>query len=75
MARSKVGMFILEPGKALYTEAKGHGSLNVSCFLLETMEKLLDGQNRYGALNRYPLHRDQHASQTCKCILKPHLMT
>jgi hypothetical protein len=53
--------FIPKPGKLDYTEAKVYVPISLSSFLLKTMEKLVDRRIRGGALNTYPLHRNQHA--------------
>jgi hypothetical protein len=42
--------FIPKPGKLDYTEAKAYRPIDLSSFLLKTMEKLVDGHIRVGAL-------------------------
>jgi hypothetical protein len=53
--------FIPKPGKLDYTEAKAYHLINLSSFLLKTMEKLVDRHIRDGVLTIHPLHQNQHA--------------
>jgi hypothetical protein len=54
------------PGKLDYTKVKAYHPISMLCFLLKTMEKLVDRLIRDGALKEYPLHQNQHAYQTRK---------
>jgi hypothetical protein len=55
--------FTLKLGKHDYTEAKAYRPISLSSFLLKTMEKLVDGYIRDGALRIHPLHRNQYATR------------
>jgi hypothetical protein len=58
--------FIPKPGKFNYTKAKAYCPINLSAFLLKTMEKLVDRHIRGSALIEYPLRRNQRAYQRGK---------
>jgi hypothetical protein len=49
-------MFIANPRKSDYTEAKAYHPISLLPFLLKTMEKLMDRHIRDGVLKKHPLH-------------------
>jgi hypothetical protein len=58
--------YIPKPGKLDYTEGKSYHPIDLSSFLLKTMEKLVDRYIRDCELRIHPLHRNQHAYQVGK---------
>jgi hypothetical protein len=58
--------FISKHGELDYTKAKAYHPISLSCFLLKTMEKLVDRHIRDGSLKIHPLRRNQHAYQIGK---------
>jgi hypothetical protein len=59
-------MFIPQPRKANYTEAKAYCPISLSSFMLKTMEKLVDRHIRDETLGLHPLHQYQFACQPGK---------
>jgi hypothetical protein len=62
MAMSE-GSFIPKPGRTPYELAKSFRPINLTSFLLKTMERLADQSINMGPLKRFPLERSQHVYQ------------
>ena len=50
-----------KPGKPSYTKAKAYHPICLSCFLLKTLERLVDRHIRDDVLGKNPLHINQNA--------------
>jgi hypothetical protein len=49
-----------KPGKDSYTRPRDFRPISLTCFLLKTLESLVDRYIRHGALAVKPLHPNQH---------------
>ena len=58
--QSKV-IFIPKPGKSTYYEPKSYRPISLSCFLLKTMERLIELEMKSNWLTKFPLSSKQHA--------------
>jgi hypothetical protein len=56
-------IFIPKPERTSYELAKSFRPINLTSFLLKTMERLADQSIRMGPLKKFPLERLQHAYQ------------
>jgi hypothetical protein len=61
-------VFIPKPGRNSYTGPSDFRPINLTSFLLKTMERLVDRYLRDGVLALRPLHPNQHAYQAGKCV-------
>ena len=60
--------FLPKPGKAQHTVPKDFRPINLTSFLLKTMERLIDRFIKESSLVRAPLHCKQHAYQAGKSV-------
>jgi hypothetical protein len=61
-------VFIPKPGKNSYTGPRDFRPINLTSFLLKTLERLVDRYIRDGAFAVKPLHPNQHAYQAGKFV-------